>query len=603
MPRGEEREVQVFNMSFLDVFCCTVGALIFILFVQILRTRDMVERQELERTMSQLTKVRKELGDTEKAQEAMLAQYQTLRKEVAAAIEERDRIEQEKDSLEEQVSLLTADALKMSEKMELLQKEIAAATEERDRLQQDKGKLEGQVFSLTDDVSQMGEQIETLTDLLAQGEDEADSQASTSMKNSQYSQVVIDEDVAERLSSNYEAKVITCTPDKIYLGKSRVGIPISDRPKFEAALKHFMAYYNVKTEHLWWRQLGDSHFTYGAARALVQASRPEWGRGLVVDRQEESLPDISKAENGVLNIDKDSDGKVEVKYMDTDGDGEWDKKITYISMLPAGVRYTSYDDLRKKWKVMDVDTDGDKLFDLKFKDVDTSDDDWEVMYTYPGYVNRLIESQSNAKYEDTDKDGMFDEKRINMDPNSTIWDAMYTDFNDVYKRWGTLKIDTGMATGKYEIKLEDLNMQNDSWEKKLIDLDGDNIWDERWIDEDDSDYDWEVVYKKGYKNKKDNLTYFEIKLRDTNGDGKWDQRYHDLDHDNTYDMLLKDTNRDGKWDEKWLGTTPWRGWSKKLIDTNGDGKWDKQWLNTEKSKGWEKEFNWDESKGDFVPVK
>ena len=603
MPRGEEREVQVFNMSFLDVFCCTVGALIFILFIQILRTRDMVERQELERTMSQLTKVRKELGDTEKAQEAMQAQYQTLRKEVAAAIDERERLQQKKDRLEEQVSSLTADALKMSEKMELLQKEIAAATEERDRLQQDKGKLEGQVFSLTDDVSQMGEQIDTLTDLLAQEEDEADSQASTSMGGSQNSQGVIDEDVAERLSSNYEAKVITCTPDKIYLGESRVGIPISDRPKFEAALKHFMAYYNEKTEHLWWRQLGDSHFTYGAARAVVQASRPEWGRGLVVDRQEENLPDISKAENGKLSIDKDGDGKTDVRYTDTNGDGDWDKKEIFSLMLPVSVRYTSYDDLRKKWKVMDVDTDGDKLFDLKFKDVDTSDDDWEVMYTYPGYANRLIESQSNAKYEDTDKDGMFDTKLINMDPNSTIWDATYTDFNDIYKRWGTLWIDTKPGYGGYEIKLEDTNMQNDSWEKKLVDVDNDRLWDESWIDEDDSDYDWEVVKKKGYKNKKDNLTYFEIKLRDTDGDGKWDQRYHDLDHDNTYDMLLKDTNRDGKWDEKWLGTTPWRGWSKKLIDTNGDGKWDKQWLNTEKSKGWEKEFNWDESKGDFVPVK
>ena len=67
MARSEATDTNIFNMSFLDVFCCTVGALIFILFIQILRTRDMVERQELSKIQAALTKATKELEGTEKA--------------------------------------------------------------------------------------------------------------------------------------------------------------------------------------------------------------------------------------------------------------------------------------------------------------------------------------------------------------------------------------------------------------------------------------------------------------------------------------------------------------------------------------------------------
>ena len=78
MMRGEERSVNIFNMSFLDVLCCTVGALIFILFIQTLRTRDMVERQELEKTVTKLDEAKAELVKTEKAEEQLQLKFRQL---------------------------------------------------------------------------------------------------------------------------------------------------------------------------------------------------------------------------------------------------------------------------------------------------------------------------------------------------------------------------------------------------------------------------------------------------------------------------------------------------------------------------------------------
>src|SRR4030042_921175 len=78
MMRGEYKQPNIFSMSFLDVLCCTVGALIFILFIQTLRTRDMVrleepraaakkEKEELESelaaAMKRLEEIREELKE------------------------------------------------------------------------------------------------------------------------------------------------------------------------------------------------------------------------------------------------------------------------------------------------------------------------------------------------------------------------------------------------------------------------------------------------------------------------------------------------------------------------------------------------------------
>ena len=122
MARGEEKEVSIFNMSFLDVFCCTVGALVFILFIQILRTRDMVERQELENTVIKLTQAKEELGKTEKAKEEMQDDYKKLMDNIADAQAEKEKMEME---LEVAIGKLEDVKKELEKKDDTIQKLVA----------------------------------------------------------------------------------------------------------------------------------------------------------------------------------------------------------------------------------------------------------------------------------------------------------------------------------------------------------------------------------------------------------------------------------------------------------------------------------------------
>ena len=109
MMRGEERHVNIFNMSFLDVLCCTVGALIFILFIQTLRTRDMVERRALEQTVTKLDEAKAELVKTEQAEKQLQEEFRHMQESfkdvqdnITAAKKEKEELENElKDAVDE----------------------------------------------------------------------------------------------------------------------------------------------------------------------------------------------------------------------------------------------------------------------------------------------------------------------------------------------------------------------------------------------------------------------------------------------------------------------------------------------------------------------
>src|SRR4030042_3391488 len=131
MMRGEYKQPNIFSRSFLDVLCCTVGALIFILFIQTLRTRDRVERRELEKTTTKLDEAKAELAGTEDAQKRLQGDFRQLQEDykqvqddIAAA--KQEKVQMENDLKAVMVRLEEPRAAAKKEKEEL-ESELAAA--------------------------------------------------------------------------------------------------------------------------------------------------------------------------------------------------------------------------------------------------------------------------------------------------------------------------------------------------------------------------------------------------------------------------------------------------------------------------------------------
>ena len=351
MARGEDQEVAVFSMSFLDVFCCTVGALIFILFIQVLRTRDMVERQELESTLAKL--------------------------------EEADRIYEQSQH-----------------EYEKLQEDIETAKTEKARLAKDLEQLTNKVATLEQEVSTKDDTIEDLITQLTQDEPALDANGTgTDATGPQLSETVSKE-WRDPLLANLERKIITCGEDRVYLGTSRMPIRIADTNDFNGALVQFMRYYNEETEHLWWHRLANSERSYQAALSTVNACRSSWGEGLN-SASEKQLPDLSRAEKGKLEIDADGDGVTEALYTaSADGERWINKSVDVYMPLDYEERFGDYDEASGKWKTKDVNTDGDSRYDLRLVDVNLTDQDWESCLVYDGTATRLDPNQCLFKYTD-----------------------------------------------------------------------------------------------------------------------------------------------------------------------------------------------------------
>jgi uncharacterized membrane-anchored protein YhcB (DUF1043 family) len=534
MVRGEDQEVNIFNMSFLDVLCCTVGALIFILFIQTLRTRDMVERRELETTVTKLDEAKAELARTESAEEklqenfqAMQVNFQTLQEnyknvqnDIAAAKQEKETLENELKTAMSRLEEIRVTAAK--EKKEL-ESELAVAKDRLDEVREELKEKDVTILKLVKELeAPRPPQAADLSLPRADPNAPTVGRALESQKTAH----------GQYLLGNLETRSIVCTAAGLYLGTSRVAIPIEDNPDLEPVFREFLRFYDPRQEGLWQTVWGNGTVAANVSTQLRATRGASIGQGLILHREtfmEDAQQRATVEKIGMVTLDTDGDGFKETRFEDTNGDGRLDlKRVNMDNDDFFEEVYLDYNAQRRLWGRLLVDSEGDNEYDLLLQDTNPTDSDYEVKYVQPN----LETGSAVCRYEDGDNDGFWDSKEENIDMSNPYWEKQYLLFKPEAQRWGAVSVDTN-GDGKVDVLWRDTDMSNDDWEEKFVDEDGDGKWDVYWKDLDPRDNDWEA------------------RLTQPKGeDDIWEQCELDTNGDGTFDTLLKDTDGDGRWDEE-----------------------------------------------------
>jgi uncharacterized membrane-anchored protein YhcB (DUF1043 family) len=534
MVRGEDQEVNIFNMSFLDVLCCTVGALIFILFIQTLRTRDMVERRELETTVTKLDEAKAELARTESAEEklqenfqAMQVNFQTLQEnyknvqnDIAAAKQEKETLENELKTAMSRLEEIRVTAAK--EKKEL-ESELAVAKDRLDEVREELKEKDVTILKLVKELeAPRPPQAADLSLPRADPNAPTVGRALESQKTAH----------GQYLLGNLETRSIVCTAAGLYLGTSRVAIPIEDNPDLEPVFREFLRFYDPRQEGLWQTVWGNGTVAANVSTQLRATRGASIGQGLILHPEtfmEDAQQRATVEKIGMVTLDTDGDGFKETRFEDTNGDGRLDlKRVNMDNDDFFEEVYLDYNAQRRLWGRLLVDSEGDNEYDLLLQDTNPTDSDYEVKYVQPN----LETGSAVCRYEDGDNDGFWDSKEENIDMSNPYWEKQYLLFKPEAQRWGAVSVDTN-GDGKVDVLWRDTDMSNDDWEEKFVDEDGDGKWDVYWKDLDPRDNDWEA------------------RLTQPKGeDDIWEQCELDTNGDGTFDTLLKDTDGDGRWDEE-----------------------------------------------------
>lgn len=554
--RGEDRQVNIFNMSFLDVLCCTVGALIFILFIQTLRTRDMVERQELESTVTKLEDAKAELVRTEQAEEQLQDQFRQMqedfndvRVDITAAKKEKEELEKEFQAAVDQLEQIRVTAKKEKEELEEEKKEL---TEEKNQLVEDKTELakekeelESELVVAMDRLEEVREELKERDDTiqklvqelqepnlpevafvdLSAKDPNAIDEAGKSMESQKTAH-------GQYLLGNLETRSIVCSAEGIYLGMSRKAIPVNDNPDLEPLFRQFLRFHDPKQEGLWQTVWGNGAAAANMSMNMRASGRAVIGRGLIPRREEdmdEAQRKATQEQIETVALDTDNDGFDETRFEDADGDGRLDlKRVNMDSDDFFEELYLDYKEQSRQWARLLVDTDGDNEYDLLFQDTDPADADYEMKYVLPN----LQTGSAVFRYQDSDNDGIWDTKEENIDMSNPYWEKRYLLFKPTAQRWEAVSIDAN-GDGQADILWRDTDMSNDDWEEKYVDENGDGQWDVYWKDLDPRDNDWEAK-----------LTQF---LPESN---VWQQCELDTDASGKFDTMLRDTDGDGQWDDE-----------------------------------------------------
>jgi uncharacterized membrane-anchored protein YhcB (DUF1043 family) len=534
MVRGEDQEVNIFNMSFLDVLCCTVGALIFILFIQTLRTRDMVERRELETTVTKLDEAKAELARTESAEEklqenfqAMQVNFQTLQEnyknvqnDIAAAKQEKETLENELKTAMSRLEEIRVTAAK--EKKEL-ESELAVAKDRLDEVREELKEKDVTILKLVKELeAPRPPQAADLSLPRADPNAPTVGRALESQKTAH----------GQYLLGNLETRSIVCTAAGLYLGTSRVAIPVEDNPDLEPVFREFLRFYDPRQEGLWQTVWGNGTVAANVSTQLRATRGASIGQGLILHPEtfmEDAQQRATVEKIGMVTLDTDGDGFKETRFEDTNGDGRLDlKRVNMDNDDFFEEVYLDYNAQRRLWGRLLVDSEGDNEYDLLLQDTNPTDSDYEVKYVQPN----LETGSAVCRYEDGDNDGFWDSKEENIDMSNPYWEKQYLLFKPEAQRWGAVSVDTN-GDGKVDVLWRDTDMSNDDWEEKFVDEDGDGKWDVYWKDLDPRDNDWEA------------------RLTQPKGeDDIWEQCELDTNGDGTFDTLLKDTDGDGRWDEE-----------------------------------------------------
>ena len=542
--RVQEDEITVFNnMSFLDVFCCTVGALIFILFIQTLRTRNMVERRELAAIQTAQEKAKKQAAEATTRRDQALTDAKDAEQRRARAEEEAMIAKRQSEDAEQRRAKAEEEARIANRQRDDAEKKAKEADSRRKDAETVAKNAKDREEKLRDQLAEIGKRKAPPTTTEIQ-------QPLTNTQVAGSGGAIETQKTArgQFLLGNLETRSIVCAGEGLYFGMSRKVVSIRDPKILQQVFRQFLRFHDAKQEGLWRTIWGDGSQSYAASIQLQRSEQAHIGKGLLVQKDEnyaraQALASSRKMK--IVELDVDNDDKPETQYEDSDSDGILDvKRVNVDDDAFFEEVYLNYDAATNQWGRLLADTEGDNVYDVLYLDQVLSDTDYEVKLVMP----HLKSGNSVFRYEDTDNDGIWDVKYENIDLTNKVWEKTYLGFDVRRQRWGGIVVDAD-GNGKPDVLWRDTDMSNDDWEEKLVDVDQDGKWDIRWIDRDPRDNDWELRMTEPEAAKGDTVV--------------WKRCEVDSDGDGAFDVILRDTNGDGEFDEE-------------LVRDSTSGKWEKK---------------------------
>ena len=538
--RGEAKEVEIFNISFLDVFCCAVGALLFILFVLTVDKRDSVKMrsdmktEDMKQVARQLVTAQSKIAQIEEVRDELEQEIRKLDAQIEDSSQDKEELVEELAVAKERIEEVNKQLAEATEELETEKKTVEQLAERLTVLQKSEKEVEPAPKTIDPDRGNIGP---------GQGIGPAFElpRAATG-----YS-----------LLGNLELQAIVATQDGLFLGTSETALPVKDNPDLRAQFRQFLRYHNPKQEGIWRtivdeRLLGIYLESSQIANQLEVDESIQIGKGLEVakdDRFQEAQKTATKEARRVVRVASGRGQPRQIEYVDQDGDGRLDTKRINIDSdrFPEEV-YLDFDPTTGRWRRLLVDSEGDNVYNLLLEDVDMTDSDYEVKLLRPNLETR----SAVFRYEDTDSDGLWDAKYENLDSLTETWEKKYTRFDVQFKRWGEITVD-GNGDGIAEVLWRDTDMSDNDWEEKLVDDNRDGRWDVRWKDAGPADKDWE-------------LKFTEPDATAAN----WRRCELDTDADGIFDVRLVDSNGDAQWDEQYAWAQETETWQKAAFSLRLD---------------------------------
>jgi len=626
MMRGEERHINIFNMSFLDVLCCTVGALIFILFIQILRTRDMVERQELEQTVTKLDQAKAELVRTEQAELQLQEEFERLRGSFQNVQNDIDAAKKEKEDLETGLSVA----------VNQLEGIRATAQKEKEVLEEEKQELEKEKEDLETELSVAVNQLEgiraTATTVKKEKEElEEEKQELEKEKEELESEL----SVAVNQLEGIRATATTAKKEKEELEEEKQELE-KEKEDLESELTVAMARLKEVREEL--KEKDDT-----IMKLVQELQEPNLPEVAFVDLSDQDPNAFDKAGRS-METQKTAHGQYLLGNLETRSivcveKGFYlglSRKVIPIQsnpdLEPLFRQFLRYHDPKQEGLWQTIWGNGTAAANLSLKmrasgsaiigqgfilRPETFMDDAQQKATDRQLDMVALDTDEDGfeetRFEDADGNGTLDVKRVNVDSDA-FFEELYLEYNAQRRQWTRLLVDTD-GDNEYDLLLQDMLPADSDYEVKYIqpnpqtgsavfryeDGDNDGIWDTKEENIDMSNSYWE----KRYLLFNPDAQRWQAISVDTDGDGRADILWRDTDMSNDdWEEKFVDENGDGQWDVYWKDLDPrdndWEAkltqpkaekdiWQQCALDTNASGTFDTLLEDTDGDGEWDEE--------------
>ncbi|MBU0674230.1 MAG: hypothetical protein KJ950_06270 [Proteobacteria bacterium] len=448
MKRHVDEEINIFNFSFLDILCATIGALIFILLMIVLSTNNFVEKKFIEELKMKHNEALVELSKLEKSVEERQKEVEKRQKEVSAKNE------------------IIAQMKKMYTKPSVLPERdvtdtITAGSGTVEAQKTDaRSNLESKVITVAEGQIYLGSSIHPVSTRDTQEAEDAMRQffryydenfehlswniwddGELTYKRAIISASSMKSVYAEGLKAAKESNL----PDSSKTIDGKYGADKNNDGKIDELYvdnnkdgEWDIKYVNIDRDDFW----EEVYIGYDIPSAKWRRKMVDTNSDNIYDLLlEDTMPFDNNWEKKSIDPNIKT-GKSRESYEDTNNDGIYDTRLVNTDFTDEDweISYTKYDPKFKRWKLSLVDTNGDGAPDVMWADTDMNNIDME------------------EKYVDQNFDGKWDLRYRDLDSSDNDWEALYSKPIPEKDAWGEVLVDTD---------------GDGAWDKKMIDSNGD----------------------------------------------------------------------------------------------------------------------------------